>query len=425
MLWSTRRGFLHRAIAAAVAPMFLPGRAKGANDRINLGVIGVGKQGEFHVKRVTSQHKSDVQITAVCDAHRQFAELGRKIVHEAYGQDAGGSFTGCEMHEDHQRMLEQPGLDAVLIATPDHWHAQQVIDAARAGKDIYIEKPLSLTIAEAGRMVQAVRRYDRVCQTGSMQRSYSNFRQACELVRNGYIGKIKHVIVNVGGPPRDCDLPKEPVPAGLNWDRWLGPAPVRPFHSILRPPHNDTFPKWRDYRDYSGGGMTDWGAHHFDIAQWGLGMDGSAPVRIIPPDGREHSSLTYIYADGVRMYHKEHAGRTANGVLFVGQSGEIEVNRGHLETRPASLKALALKPGDERLYDSADHHKDFFACMRTRRRPICDVEIGASSVTVCHLGNIAYWLNRPLNWDPAAGRFVGDDPANRLLDRARRTPWTA
>lgn len=424
MLCSTRRRFLGAMLAASAAPLFLPRRAKGANERINLAFIGVGKQGEFHVKRVSSQHLSDVQIVAVCDVHRKFARLGASIVNEAYARDAGRSYKGCDIHADYRAMLGRTDIDAVLIATPDHWHALMVIDAARAGKDIYIEKPLSLTIQEARQMVAAVRQHDRICQTGSMQRSYSNFRQACELVRNGYIGQVKEVAVNVGGPSRDCDLPAEPLPDGLDWNAWLGPAPMRPFNAILRPPHNDSFPKWRDYRDYSGGGMTDWGAHHFDIAQWGLGMDGSAPVAIAPPDGKGVDALTYRYANGVVMYHKkEHAGNPVNGVLFVGSEGTVEVNRGHLETTPKSLKALTLKPGDTRLYNSPDHHKDFFTALRTRRKPICDVAIGASSVTVCHLGNIAYWLKRPLQWDPAAGRFIKDEGANRMLDRARRSPW--
>jgi predicted dehydrogenase len=187
----------------------------------------------------------------------------------------------------------------------------------------------------------------------------------------------------------------------------------------VRPPHNEHFPNWRGYRDYSGGGMTDWGAHHFDIAQWGMGMDESGPVEIIPPDGKDVKLLTYKYASGVTMYH----GGGANGVLFTGTKGKVEVNRGYIKSWPESLLQTRLGPCDVRLYQSPGHHQDFFNCIRNRTRPICDVEIGCRSVTVCHLGNIAYWLNRPLKWDPVKEQILGDDEAARMLDRPKRAPW--
>ncbi len=272
-------------------------------------------------------------------------------------------------------------------------------------------------------MVDAVRRHDRVFQTGSQQRSSGNFRFGCELVRNGYIGDVKWVHVSVGGPSRYCTLPAETPYDGLDWNRWVGPAPWRPFHSVLRPPHNNSFPRWRSYRDYSGGGMTDWGAHHFDIAQWGLGMDGWGPVEIYPPEAEGYETLTYRYANGIEMYHNEARGTKADGVRFTGTDGKVEVNRGHLRTWPESLKGIDLKPQDTRLYRSPGHHEDWLRAIRSRKRPICDVEVGASSVTVCHLGNIAYWLGRPLRWDPGAKRIVGDGAADRMLDRAKREPW--
>jgi predicted dehydrogenase len=268
-------------------------------------------------------------------------------------------------------------------------------------------------------MVNAVRQYNRVFQTGSMQRSSREFRFACELVRNGYIGDIKHVTVGVGGPPEDKPLPSEPVPEYLNWDMWVGPAMWRPYNNDLAPHISfDGFPNWRYHSYYGGGGMTDWGAHHFDIAQWGLGMDGSGPVEIIPPDGKDYKVLTYKYANGIPMTRDD-----ANGVLFEGTTGKVEVNRGYLKTWPDNLKDQAIGTDKVRLYDSNNHYTDWLDAIRKRAKPICDIEIGASSVTVCHLGNIAYRLRRPLKWDPQREVFLGDDEANRLLSRPYRSPW--
>ena len=284
----------------------------------------------------------------------------------------------------------------------------------------YCEKPLSLTIHEARAMVNAARKNDRVFQTGSMQRSSSEFRKACELVRNGRLGTIKQVIVDVGPPSVPCDLPEEPMEPGLNWDMWLGPSPLRPYNSILSPRGvNNFFPNWRNYREFSGGMMTDWGAHHFDIAQWGLGMDDSGPVEIIPPaDPKAVRGLRYLYANGVEMIHGD-----SGGVLFIGTEGKILVNRGKFEATPASLGEAPLPANAIRLYNSYSHTKNFLDCMRSRKKPICDVEIGCRSATVCHLGNIAYWHHRHLYWDPVTERFLRDEEANQWLDRPKRSPW--
>jgi predicted dehydrogenase len=307
----------------------------------------------------------------------------------------------------------------VVISTPDHWHSVTVIESCKAGKDVYCEKPLSQTIQETRAMVNAVRLYNRVFQTGSMQRSSREFRFACELVRNGYIGDIQHVTVGVGGPPEDKVLPAQPVPDYLDWDMWVGPAMWRPYNNDLAPHISfDGFPNWRYYSYYGGGGMTDWGAHHFDIAQWGLGMDGTGPVEIIPPDGKDVKVLTYKYANGIPMTRDN-----ANGVLFEGTKGKVEVNRGYLKTTPDSLKDQKIGPEQINLYNSPNHYTDWLDAIRKRTKPICDIEIGASSVTVCHLGNIAYRLQRPLKWDPKREVFVGDDEANRLLSRTMRSPW--
>jgi hypothetical protein len=360
------------------------------------------------------------QVVAVCDVDTTRREHNRKKVEEFYTIKADKNFKGCTAYKDFRELIARKDIDAVVIATPDHWHAYIAVEACKAGKDIYCEKPLSLTIHQARAMVQAARKHDRVFQTGSMQRSSKEFRKACELVRNGRLGKIKQVIVDVGGPSRPCDLPEEPMEAGLDWDMWLGPAPLRGYNSILSPRGvHQNFPDWRNYREYSGGMMTDWGAHHFDIAQWGLGMDDSGPVEIIPPaNPKSGRGVKYIYANGVEMIHGD-----SGGVLFIGTEGKILVNRGKFEATPAKLGEDPLPDNAIRLYNSYSHGKDFLDCMRSRKKPICDVEIGCRSVTVCHLGNIAYWTGKRLRWDPVKEVFIGDDEANKWLDREIRGPW--
>jgi len=311
----------------------------------------------------------------------------------------------------------------VVIATPDHWHTVPCVEAMKAKKDVYCEKPLTLTIAEAKLLIDAVRKHDRVFQTGSQQRSDREFRVACELVRNGRIGKIKEVYADVGGPSKWCDLPEEPMEEGLDWNFWLGPAPLRPYNSVLSPRgiHNH-FPNWRGFREYSGGGMTDWGAHHFDIAQWGLGMDESGPVEIIPPEEpKRGKGVKYVYANGIPLIHDNWEGK--GGVNFVGTEGWIHVNRGQLSSSPEGLVKEPLPDLPIKLYKSPGHQRDWLECIKSRKRPICDVEIGARSVTVCHLGNLAYWNGRKLKWDPQKWQFVDDTEANGWLDRQRRDPW--
>jgi len=238
-------------------------------------------------------------------------------------------------------------------------------------------------------------------------------------VLNGYIGQLKHVTVGVGGPPEDNPLPAQPVPEYLNWDMWLGPALWRPYNDELSPHISfDGFPNWRNHSSFGGGGMTDWGAHHFDIAQWGMGMDESGPVEIIPPDGKDYKVLTYKYASGVTMTRDD-----ANGVLFTGTKGEVETNRGHLRTVPEELKNQQIGPNEIHLYESKNHYVDWLDAVRKRSKPICDIETGCRSVSVCHLGNIAYKLGRPLKWDPQREVFIGDSGASRLLSRPMRSPW--
>jgi predicted dehydrogenase len=422
----TRRDFLKKTTLFAVGAPYVISKSVGsatgetaASDKIVMGIIGPGMQGKGLLNQF--MRYPDTQFVAVCDVSTIRRNSAGDMVERHYARDKkSGNYKGCGLYNDFRKLVARDDIEAVIIAVPDHWHAIPVIEAAKAGMDIYCEKPLSLTINEARQMVNAVRKYNRVFQTGSMQRSDDKFRLACELVRSGRIGKVQTVHVGVGGPSRDCDLPSQPIPEGLDWNLWLGPAPYRGYHERICPKGlYNFFPNWRDYKDYSGGGMTDWGAHHFDIAQWGLGMDDTGPVEIIPPDGKEYKTLTYKYANGVVMYHGG-----ANGVKFTGPKGMIEVNRGYFKSDPESIGKEPLGPNDVHLYKSGDHYRDFLDCVRSRKKPICDVEIGCRSVTVCHLGNLAYWNKRPLKWDPKTERFIGDDEANTWLDRPKRAPWS-
>jgi predicted dehydrogenase len=294
--------------------------------------------------------------------------------------------------------------------------------AARAGKDAYCEKPTSVTIEEAIATRETIRRYGTILQVGTQQRSSYAFRFACELARNGYLGDIKEVIVGVGGGPsyRVCDLPVQPTPDWLDYDMWLGPAPWRPYNQ------NMVF-GWMAYRDFSGGEMTNWGAHHFDIAQWGLGMDNSGPVEIIPPNGKDVKVITWRYANGALLTRDpdrlaKESGQD-NGVMFIGTKGKVAVWRYDLKTWPESLKTQKIGPNEIHLHEAHNHHTDFLNSVRTRTRPGADIAVGARSITVPHLGNIAYELGRPVHWDPAKERFVDDPDADRLFARRMRAPW--
>ena len=419
----SRRQFLKLSSLASVSvPLILPSAwgadRKGPNDRITMGFIGVGTQGRYLLNNFLNH--PNTQVLAVSDVDTTRREHSRKTVNDFYKAKMETDYKGCDEYKDFRELIARKDVDAVVIAAPDHWHAFIAIAAANAGKDIYCEKPLSLTVREARAMVNAARKNDRVFQTGSMQRSSPEFLKACELVRNGRIGQVKQVIVDVGGPSRPCDLGEEPMEPGLNWDMWLGQSPMRPYNSVLSPRGvHQHFPDWRNYREYSGGMMTDWGAHHFDIAQWGLGMDDSGPVEVIPPDDpKATKGLRYLYANGVEMLHGD-----SGGVLFIGTEGKILVNRGKFEATPASIGNSPLQANAIHLYKSENHAKDFLDCVRSRKRPICDVEIGCRSVTVCHIGNIAYWTHKHLKWDPKKEIFIGDDEANKWLDREKRDPW--
>ncbi len=435
-----RRGFLAAAAAAAGAPWVVPsaviGRdaAAAASDRITLGFIGIGAMGQGHL--ACCLQYPDVQVAAVCDVDTWRRENAKAKVDEAYAARQGAP--KCRAYNDLRELLAGDDLDGVVIATGDNWHGPATVMAVQAGKDVYVEKPISLTIREARAMAVAARRYHRVVQCGLQQRSTPEFRKASALVLGGAIGQVRIAYVGFPGTSDDVSLPAEPVPDGLDWDLWLGPAPWRPFnrrfHIYGRPPH---VVPWHFCRDFGGGNLTSNAVHAFDVVQWALGTDASGPVEIIPPRGEE-TPLTYRYANGVLLQvawrvPKDRPFRIEAwddrtpiqnfGALYVGDRGWIHVGReGFLQSHPPDIAIQALaqaEPGRP----VNNHHQDWFQSIRTRRRPACDVEVGARSTTVAHLGCIAHWLARPLRWDPAKEDFIGDAEAHRLLWRPMRQPW--
>jgi predicted dehydrogenase len=475
----SRRGFLHRSLAALTAaglPVWFAReilaadeekkaaqKRPAANDRIVMGAIGIGSpqsRGRA-IAQDAINTKLGAQFVAVCDVDRRHRERAAKEFQEK-GMDV-------EQYSDFRQLLDRKDIEAVNIAVPDHWHALIAIDALRKGKDVYCEKPLTLTIAEGQAVVKVAKETGRVFQVGSMQRSDGRFRLACELVRNGRIGKVVRVETRIGANPTSPSLPEVPVPEGLDWDFWLGPAPkVAYIEKMIEKKvekngktqvETQTWTRchyeFRWWYEYSGGKMTDWGAHHNDIAQWGLGMDDSGPIAVVA-EGEEPSrdpnrynchptfKVTYTYANGAELVcahtqlpgavdpretvkkdkdGKERKERHDNGVLFAGEGGKwIFVSRGILTASDPKLIEEPL-PGDaKRLYHSDNHMANFLSCMRSRKETIVPAEVGHRSVTVCHIGVIALRTGKKLKWDPVTERF-DDAEANKLLSREMRDPW--
>jgi predicted dehydrogenase len=415
----SRRHFLVGAAATLGTPYILTSAALGqagsgkapANSRIVMGQIGIGNQGSGLLGGFMGQRQ--VQMIAVSDVKPDILDNAYKRI----GSPAGGA------HKDFRELLNRADIDAVVMAVPDHWHALMTVMAAQAGKDIYCEKPMSLTVHEGRVMVNEVRHHGRVFQTGSMQRSMGTFQNAVNAVRNGLIGKVKTITIglpNNGQTSLEWGLTRPPEsepPAGFDYDMWLGPAPWRPYNPERV--SGNYGGGWRYYRDYSGGMMTDWGAHHFDIAQWALNMDNSGPVEVFPAGSGGFETLTYKYADGTTMSLGPRG--FPNGVLFKGENGEIFCDRG--KVTPENLRGYKPGPHEVDVNRRRGHFEDWIECIQTRSKPICDVEIGHRSATVCHLGNIAQWTNRAFKWDPQAEQIVGDEAASRWLSRPYRAPW--
>ena len=416
----SRRDFLRSSALAAgaaiTAPTFVPSSVLGANapsKRITIGCIGVGNMGSSDLKAFKAN--PNAQVVAVCEVDAQRLQEARKLA----GIDQGSCY------KDFRVLLARPDIDAVTVVTPDHWHVPICLAAIRAGKDVYCEKPLTLTILEGRTLANEVKRYGRVLQTGSQQRSSAEFRQACELVRNGYIGDVRTVTAGLPTNNRTCEptWKPEPVPEGFDYDMWLGPAEWAPYHT------QRCHYQFRFILDYSGGQVTNWGAHHLDIAQWGLGTDDTGPVQILGrgefPESGLFTTATKVYfemtyANGVKLLCKT----GGSGTRFEGTKGWVDVKRGKLETEPASLKTQTIGANEIHLYESKNHHQNFLDCIKSRQAPIANVEVGHRSSTLCHLGNIAMLLKRPLKWDPVKEEFLGDDAANRMRWRPRRAPWS-
>ncbi len=426
----TRRQFLkNTALASSI--MIIPrhvlgsGKYTAPSDKIQLGFIGTGRISRSLQNRFLES--GQVNIVAACDVHQTNLHFFLKRFHAYHYEQAGktnASVAECAAYKDFRELLDRQDLDGVVISTPDHWHAIQAVRAAEAGKDIYCEKPLALSIKEGRAMVQASQEHQRIFQTGSMQRSWHEFRHAVELVRNGYIGELQTIKVKVGGPPEPYDLPAEPVPKGLDWDFWLGPNPYFHYNRKLVPePGDDFWAEWRYYQGLGGGYMMDWGTHMFDIAQWALDMDMSGPVKITPPNGEDYQYLTYQYENGLSMTHENFSNEFGNIVRFIGSEGIVDVARGHLETTPEHLKDVVISENENRVYKSENHYTDWLNAIRSRKDPICNAETGHRTATVCILGNLAYELNRPLRWNPETEQFLADTEANSMLMREQRKKW--
>ncbi|MFH1920877.1 MAG: Gfo/Idh/MocA family oxidoreductase [Planctomycetota bacterium] len=454
----TRRDFLKTAAAAAAAfgaPSLVPFSAMGANapsNRINVGVIGTGNQGTPDMQ--TFMRFDDVQIRAIADVNTASAGyrdetqlLGRepalKILNEHYAANTrSGRFQGVDAYNDFREILGRDDVDAVAIVAPDHWHGVMTVMAAEAGKDIYCQKPLSLTVQQGQAMIRAVRKHNRILQTGSQFRSSLANRFGCELVRNGRIGELKTIrtflaLNNKTGPGPGWK--PMPVPEGFDYALWLGPAPEAPYHA------DRCFYKFRFILDYSGGQMTNFGGHSNDMAQWGNGTCLTGPVELEgleaewPPEGSLFTTAVKAkvrarYANGVELISE--MGPPGFGVRFEGTEGWVQFGFGGLTTHPESLMDSKIGPDEihlprsipertENVYGNycIDHVRNFLNSVKSREDPIEPVEVGHRTASICHLGNIALKLMRKLQWDPEKEQFVGDDEANQMLARPLRGPW--
>ncbi|MEA2069140.1 MAG: Gfo/Idh/MocA family oxidoreductase [Verrucomicrobiota bacterium] len=414
--------------AAVAAPAIIPSSALGfggftaPSERLTLAMIGHGIMMRGHFGRMLNDRA--VQILAVCDVDRQKREGAKAKAEAKYAENSPtGSYKGCEAYLEHEKIMARDDIDACFVATPDHWHVPISLDAIRSGKDVYVEKPMSLTIREGRILSDAVRRYGAVLQVGSQQRSDRAFRKAAEMVRNGWIGKVHTVHARLGGsfpPPRA--LPVEAVPEGFDYDRWLGSTPWFPYN--LDRVEGNFRGGWRSFWEYGSRKNGDWGAHHYDIIQWALGTDHSGPGFFFPVGYNGSEWQGFKYSNGPVVY-KDHPAETGQMIEFHGENGMVGVSRGgKLVSTPRHLANKPLGPSEIHLYGSAGHHRNFLDCIRTRKRPIADVEIGHRTSTICHLSTISERLGRPLNWNPATEEIVGDAQASKWLDRPRRAPYT-
>jgi predicted dehydrogenase len=432
----SRRRFL-QSTAVASAPFILPSGILSAevkpNDKISVGFIGMGKQNGGLMNRFMGAKEAICVAVSDCDTTRRESARDKA--------NARQKNKDCKAYEDFRELIARKDIDAVCIATPDHWHAIQTIAALDSGKDVYCEKPLTHNVHESVEVMKAVKRNKRVLQTGSMQRSSREFRIACELVRNGVIGEVKRTAVNIGGPGKPCDLKTEKDEPGLDWDMWIGPGPMRGYSSVLSPRGvHGHFPNWRNYKEYGGGMVCDWGAHMIDIIQWGLNKDSSGPVATIPAkDPKAMKGAQLVYAGDIHMMHGE-----GLGASFYGTDGRVECHRGllglwkgdkliagkssrndksvDLNKELDRIESEILKAAKVKLYNSKSHVPNFLYAMNTRKRPITNEIVGARTSIACHLLNQTYYNQEAIAWNPQKNTFAkGGDP--KWLTRDYRGEW--
>lgn len=444
-----RRKFLKNAgIASAFAasPFFISNRLFGApaaaNEKINVGIIGLGKQSQLHL--INTVNNENCMLTAICDVDDARLKLNKQIAEKAYAEK--NIKTSVKTFKDFRALIADKSVDAVMIVTPDHWHAIISVLAARAGKHVYCEKPLTFTIQEGQMVVDAVKKSGVVFQTGSQQRSEWAFRKAVQLARSGKLGDIKVIWCDVPKRfPYIYNRPEEEIPAGMDWEMWVGPAPMRPYTSSLLPPlglppekpYAYDWPEWRYHSEYGNGMQADWGAHHYDIAQWGLNMDGKGPkyVEVFEEENPEYpldtKSIIYTYENGTKVCYgvpkiMKQAGQPNAMVTFVGTEGVASASRGgRFWANTPALRNVKLGEGGDIAEFSEGHPENFFNAILTGKPVVCPVEVGASSCNMCIIGNIAHKLGRNLEWDWRTQTFVGDKIANSFLMRKNRGQWSS
>jgi predicted dehydrogenase len=415
--------------------MIVPPSVFGANapsERVTVGCIGVGRMGTGDLGEALGFKQ--VQVVAVCDLDSKRAAIAQKRIESTYAKRSpGGDYKGCAVFGDFRELCARNDIDAVQIATPDHWHTLPALEAARTGKDIFLQKPLTLTIQEGRILSDTVRRYGRVFQVGSQQRSDKEFHTACELVRNGRVGKLHTIQVGFGTDPGCKPQPTMPVPENLDYDMWLGPTPWAPYTEERVHPQNSITarPGWLRISDYGAGMITGWGSHHLDIAHWGMGTEYTGPIEIVgeadfPKDGlwdvHGDFRIEYTYANGVKMIVADEK-KVKGGVRFEGDKGWVWVTRGRIDAEPKSLLQETIGANEIKLYVSNNHKGNFYECVKSRAPTIAPVEVGHRSCSACLLGDIAMRTGRKLHWDPDKEQFSNDETTNRMLSRPMRAPW--
>lgn len=451
---TTRRDFFKKSLKAGVglliAPTIVPASVFGVNapsNRINIGAIGVGRISRDHDMPGVWKY-DDVRIIAAADPDANRLADAKTLVEGYYSKKLGKPYSGVTLYENYLDLLANKDIDAVLISTPDHWHAKNAIDAVRAGKDVYLQKPTSLTIEEGRKMSDAVNASGRILQIGSQQRSMEQFRVACELVRNGRIGELKSIEVRLPGDPPGGNPEEMPIPKGFNYDMWLGQTPYVPYTvDRVHPQKGYSRPGWLRCEQFGAGMITGWGAHHFDIAHWAMDTEYSGPIEIYGKaefatgglwDVHGQYETEMLYDNGVVVTGTTDSKEKPNGVLFTGTNGWIFVSRGAYQASandPISTTSKALQASDPkilspltdndpvRLYVSTDHHGNWLESVRTRKQNITPAEVAHRSCTACLLQHIAMKLNRKLYWDPVLERFKNDDEANSMIARPHRPPY--